>query len=972
MDLGNYVIENFQKAIDCGYIQAYYQPVIRTISRRLCSFEALARWIDPTHGMIRPDQFIPVLEEHRLIHLLDQCIVRQACARIRKAMDLGEIPVPVSVNLSRLDFVLCDIFEAVNSIVALYQIPHGFIHIEITESVLAEQESVMHEIVDKFHAAGYQIWMDDFGSGYSSLNVLKEFFFDEIKLDMRFLSTFNQRSRYIMTSVVQMAKDLSIHTLCEGVETEEQFNFLLNIGCEKVQGYFFGKPMPYDESLDNVQQKGVLVEIPSERVYYDAIGNINFLSAVPFLTQAERDSITDPRQLNSIPLCMAEANHSDFRILFYNKAFEETVSATGMVSDVFSPENRDKPQPYALLPVKVINLMDSLKTGEMGSMYFISNGEYYEIRAKCIAESNERYNVLLSLQNLSKASRAERTDRLDNGIRQIYTMFERITMYNLKEDSISPLYVATREDLVSGRTGLKALTEEYARNWVFHEDREAYLKFMDSETMNERVSKSMRQHISRYFRIFTRHGQFAWKRFTLLRIAENEFVELIRDAQAEVNAFILHDVDNKEATDQDLTPELLWHNLASSEIIKMFWKNANRRFVGVTKGFLEYYGFDSALQLIGKNDEDLGWHIHADHYMNDELKVIREGEITYNVLGNCIVDGENREILASKMPLYNERGSIVGLLGYFLDRDNLVNPDDIEKGTKKKDLLTGLLNTRGIWEEAHSFQDEYYLRGVDFARFHVCIDDFASFNKDYGFDFGDKTLNRLGISLKEMFGTSSAIGRSSGHKFIILKQVKDQSEASKIRKAIKAIADSTYEIEGVPVTFYLSVGYTLFSECEDLEEQAKKSEVRLLADQSEQSSIESRLSRSAEIFHVYDDLPISYSVVKVVKDDSGHVKDAILFYVNHIYEKKAGLSAAQLLGMRTSQLFPNLEEDWYDKAERAALNGEAIVDYFFFENSSTWYYMTVSQVIHPGYCCFTYQEIDLFDINAKMKKRTLR
>ena len=175
---------NYKKAINFRHIQAFYQPVIRTCSRQLCSFEALARWIDPDLGMIYPDEFIPALEDEGLIHELDMAILRQACARIRSAITSGETPIPISVNLSRLDFSLCDVFEAADAIVSDYQIPHNFIYFEITESVMAEKKELLKGIVERFRSAGYQIWMDDFGSAYSSLNALKEFEFDELKLDM--------------------------------------------------------------------------------------------------------------------------------------------------------------------------------------------------------------------------------------------------------------------------------------------------------------------------------------------------------------------------------------------------------------------------------------------------------------------------------------------------------------------------------------------------------------------------------------------------------------------------------------------------------------------------------------------------------------------------------------------------------------------------------------------------------------------
>jgi len=129
-NLEEYIKRNYQKAIDLHQIQAYYQPVIRTSARQLCSFEALARWNDPEIGMIYPDEFIPVLEREGAIHLLDAAILRQVSARLRSSFTNGETPIPVSVNLSRLDFTLCDIFSVADHIVSDYQIPHDFIYFE--------------------------------------------------------------------------------------------------------------------------------------------------------------------------------------------------------------------------------------------------------------------------------------------------------------------------------------------------------------------------------------------------------------------------------------------------------------------------------------------------------------------------------------------------------------------------------------------------------------------------------------------------------------------------------------------------------------------------------------------------------------------------------------------------------------------------------------------------------------------------
>ena len=950
-DLEQHIKANIKEAINRGYIQPYYQPVIRTISRKLCSFEALARWIDPDYGMIRPDQFIPVLEANHSIHLLDLCVIRQVCARIRDTIEAGAVPIPVSINLSRLDFVLCDIFKAVNDIVAYYQIPHDFLYIEITESVMAEQERQLHDTVDQFRRAGYQIWMDDFGSAYSSLNLLKDFEFNEIKMDMRFLSSFDLRSRRILTAVVQMAKEIEIQTLAEGVETQEQFRYLRNIGCEKVQGFYFGKPMPYEDSLAHMKSIGVEVEPPQDRKYYDDIGKINLLSAVPFMTKAEHDALKTARQLNSIPLCIAEGRRDSFSVLFYNTAFENTAAGTGLVSNIFTQELLRVPQSYDLLPRRFLNLMDSTRSGEEGRMYFIANDDYYEIQAKCIAQTRDAYSVLFRMSNLSKVSQSAKTDHLDEELRDIYKLYERITLIDIGTDTITPLYVATREDLLSARNDVDALGREYARKWIFSQDQDAYMRHVDFTTIETRLHESGHTYVTGCFRSYTRHGQYAWKEYTIVRLQVGLYVELIRNVHSQILSF-LKGVQPSRA--EGLSPELLWNNLIRSDIIRIFWKDVDRRFLGAGKGFLDYYGFDSTEDIIGKTDEDLGWHIHPDAYMNDELQVLQEGRSTYNIPGRCMNNGENREIIASKTPLYDENGEITGLMGFFKDKELLAVNDHRGAEPQRKDRLTGLLNSRGISEEAHTFEDEYNLRNIDFVRMHIAIDDFASINRQYGFDFGDRAITALGQALRKEFGHTCALGRYTGHQFVLLHQIRESGETSRLRDRVKEIASSILEIDGTAFTFYISVGYCVYSECGDLEEQTQKAEVRLLADHDDHSSVKNKQSHASELFHLYDRLPISYSVYKVQRNEEGKIYDAVLFYCNHAFAEQIGMASEELLGQRTSKLFDFDCDPLYDIAGRAAFSGDTIRKSVTLNGKD--YYITASPVIHIGYCCFTCQE----------------
>lgn len=955
-NLEEFIKLNYKKAIEKHDIQTYYQPVIRMASRQLCSFEALARWKDPELGMIYPDEFISVLEKEGVIHLLDSAIIKQVCARIRHSIDSGAVPIPISVNLSRLDFSLCDIFSIADSIVSEYQIPHDYIYFEITESVMAEQKELLKGITDRFRSAGYQIWMDDFGSAYSSLNALKEISFDELKLDMCFLKPFTLCSKRIATAVVEMAKNIDIHTLIEGVENEEQFSYLRNIGCEKAQGFYFGKPMPYEEALAHVLKQGIQIELPQDRKYYDDIGRINFLSSVPFMTREEHDSITTARRLNSIPLALIEFSERFFKVLFYNSAFEETANGTGMFPGIFTQEMLCQPQSCNLLAENIMNLMDSVKVSGDGRMLFTINEQFYEFKGRRMACTQDRYCVLIQIINLTKDTQSENTAYLDEFARRIYALYERITLIDVEEDSIRPLYTATREDLVSSRHDVSKLLKEYAEKYIYPEDRETYIRTFEPKAAVERLSKSSSVSFSVFLRSSVRHGQYAWKEYTLLKIDGNKYFILVRKVHESVSYLLKNSVISSDNVEL-YSPTQLWNDLIHSELLRIFWKDGERRFLGASNAFLKYYGFSSEKDIIGKTDEDLGWHVHPDLYKGYEYKVIHEGITFHNTPGYCIKNGENREILASKTPLYDINGEIKGLIGYFIDKELLTVNDKRGEETNRRDILTGLLNSRGIIEEASFFRDEYYLRGTDFVRIHMAVNDFAALNEQYGFDFGDKILNELGTALIRNFGLTSAIGRYSGHKFVILHQVKDKNEANDLRKKIKTIGESIKSIDGIPLTLYLSVGYVLFSEVPDLEEQAKLSEVRFHADHDKSFSIKSRLAHSSEIFHMFDDLPISYSVYHVRYLEHSKCYDAVIFYVNHKYEEFGGRPAKEVLGHSVRELYPHIGEEWFNNVKRAALDNEIVEESYVDESTGKVFRFSARQIIYPGYCAVTYIDV---------------
>ncbi len=248
-----YIIEHFEQAMQEGWIQVFYQAVIRVKTGKIASLEGLARWIDPERGMISPGEFIPTLEKYHLLNRLDLYMAEQVCREIPERLKAGFPLVPVSVNFSAQDFDHADIPEELERIYYKYfpddRAETKSLIVEITEQDMVRAESRFADQLEELRKRGFRIWLDDFGSAYSSLNAFSRFDVNLIKFDMDLLRNIDDPAgvnRKILRAMTTIARELNIATLAEGMETEEQKNFLKEIGCDLGQGYLFHKPQPLE------------------------------------------------------------------------------------------------------------------------------------------------------------------------------------------------------------------------------------------------------------------------------------------------------------------------------------------------------------------------------------------------------------------------------------------------------------------------------------------------------------------------------------------------------------------------------------------------------------------------------------------------------------------------------------------------------------------------------------------------------
>ena len=260
------VVNKMKRALKEEQFVLYLQPKYSLADNKIQGAEVLVRWEDPEKGLLPPGMFIPIFEHNGFIMELDYYVWEHSCQLLRRWIDEGRQVYPISVNISRVSLYNPNLAEDICELVKRYNIPTELFQLELTETAYASNPTQIWADMSKLQQKGFTILMDDFGSGYSSLNVLKDINVDVLKLDMKFLTNAADpvRSHVILKAVVHMAKDLDIPCIAEGVEQVSQADFLRKIGCEYVQGYLYAKPMPVKDYEALVDAGGHLDDLPSK------------------------------------------------------------------------------------------------------------------------------------------------------------------------------------------------------------------------------------------------------------------------------------------------------------------------------------------------------------------------------------------------------------------------------------------------------------------------------------------------------------------------------------------------------------------------------------------------------------------------------------------------------------------------------------------------------------------------------------
>ena len=360
------ILLDFVKALSNDEITFYLQPQCRLSTGKIVGAEALARWVKKDGSIIPPLTFIPILEKYGFITDLDKHIWESVAAWLRRCLDEHIKVVPISINVSRIDIFTIDIVDHLRKLVEAYEIPPSLLEVEITESAYAETSVSMSEIVSKLREYGFTVLMDDFGSGYSSLNMLSTLDVDVIKLDALFLnmteSADYKKGMHILESIVNMTKTIALPIIIEGVENDKQVNYLEELGCRYVQGFKFYKPMPNEQFKALIQKEDML----------DTRGFVCKTNDQFKLREFLDENIYSDAMLNSIlgPVAIYTLKDDHVNIVRFNEQFYKTVGDEQFddrLEDIqkFLPEE-DVPVIYRLLH----EAMEDRLNGSSGYLHF--------------------------------------------------------------------------------------------------------------------------------------------------------------------------------------------------------------------------------------------------------------------------------------------------------------------------------------------------------------------------------------------------------------------------------------------------------------------------------------------------------------------------------------------------------------------------------------------------------------------------
>lgn len=793
----DYIASHFKEALLSGCITVCYEPVLRALTGKICAFEALARWHDPEYGDIAPHDFIPVLEAHDKVHLLDYFVTKVTMQNLHTRRRQKLPIVPVILNLSRRDFLVSDPVRVLNHLTEKYRLPRIYFQVEITETAFVEDEAIITKAIGHLRQNGYSVTLDNFGEGHSSLAALQRNAIDEISLDGIFFDNFTEATRQLLTSILLMAKTLGIHTAAEGVRTEDQADFLRRIGCEKMQG-------PICRTMACPLEEGALAqpyrfETRLEQQIFHWAGLTNLVTETP------------------TALFSDDGNH--LHILTTNASYQKMLRLSHF--DSLPEANKLLLELPQVIHVRLRALADAtIRSHQMETDLFISNGRYFYLKLHNIAGTNGFYIHRAELQFLQQGQKSSTGEEYDHIVRHLMRFYHDIYLIDNQQNRIEIITASISSKRAGSHLqGIMTAFMRFARLHIHQDDQRRFLQYIHGLAQGNQIPLASTKFD--LFRVKVPNGGFHWTNFSLTSFRYNEhpcqllclhdFVfEELPDRAKIINTVMASYGFTTLPEDQkrQLSDAALWQTLTQFSSRKLFWKDRDGRFCGASPAFLRYYGIQNINELIGKADRDLGWHL-ADTYMDQgEMTILQKGDPIHNGHGRCIARGRQHAISFSKYPIY-QGTEIVGLLGEFRDVEEERNYHQLQRKLYLIDEETDLYNYRGMILASVEFADNLRQNKVGYVGAMFVVPEFASFAKLYGNSVRHAALQRICAIIKKTMPTATVIAHTGSGVFVLFLKGQTVGTMRTFIEQIQAELTAITEIEGLACHF--SMRYALES-----------------------------------------------------------------------------------------------------------------------------------------------------------------
>ncbi|WP_026526965.1 bifunctional diguanylate cyclase/phosphodiesterase [Butyrivibrio sp. VCD2006] len=836
----HYVVHHIDEAIANNEIDIYYQPTFHTLSGTVCGNEALARWHSSEYGMILPSDFVPVLKHSKKIAILDKFVMKKVCADQNTIVGLGMEPLPASINLTALDFALIDVVEILETELAKYNLPKKLIRIEISEPEITNDRKGIKFELTRLREHGFDVIFDDFGSEYSSLHILNDMPFSAVKINSSFLSGFKDdiKPRVMMKNIINMAKELGIHTVMGSVEDEDILEFLKEAGCEQTQGHLYSEAMKmWEKPLEEFPYK---LESHEESDFYDEIGRVNVLSQAPIQDITNYDEEASLSKNRAIAIF--EFDGSTFNILMSNDGFYEIFKPllsdeANTIYDLFN-------NPRIIFSKDMKRLASQcVKDDEVHAMEFVTSNGFNRIMLKKIVRNDKlrKTGILATAEVMTENDATTRVMQLNSYMKFLYMIYNRVDIVSVAEDSFETVYENhARYNQKMKKGSFTEAIRKFAEEAIYNEDREDFMEFYNIKTLDEKVNEYGLTHLTDYFRTKDINGAYDWLMYLIIPIiseGNRMFILCSRCLDAE-RMRKLPDISQSGSEYYDMPSDPTFLLLASDAFTETLGYGSFEQFIRNTfyleanltedktvymhlgqTGLISDFGETGYIQLpfgevtkgmvftqVESDDQNKMYEFYnRDRLLADYENGKISGRIDYLEKAGSSDKPRYQNACYQLRKKRQDDNVYIYLLKY--DIDTFKRTNETIRNLAERDTLTGLFNRMTIGRVYDAFVSDKETKSL--AMILLDLDYFKQINDNYGHHCGDKVLQDAANKMSNDLGNEVYSARIGGDEFLVIIRNRTDKDVSKTLK-IFSETEKTVEYNGQKVKYTMSVGYAVY------------------------------------------------------------------------------------------------------------------------------------------------------------------